>query len=209
MQSGLLLDKEYRRFKLSAQITAKLKAHAVGARLWTATICCSRHQKRKAPRERVPRLSADPDAPLGRTKPNAAGHRYRHGTLTGYSLGRCRCDYCRDAYCRYRAARRADGKDDPRGVRARDTDGHIPANWFRNTIWYPAVKSAGLMTRVRIHDLRHAHASWLLAGGADLQVVKQRLGHGSLRTTEKYLHKGSGIASDGRRLPGLAAMRAA
>ena len=35
---------------------------------------------------------------------------------------------------------------------------------------------------------RHAHASWLLAGGADLQVVKQRLGHGSLRTTEKYLH---------------------
>jgi site-specific recombinase XerD len=50
------------------------------------------------------------------------------------------------------------------------------------------VKSAGLMNRVRIHDLRHAHASWLLTGGADLQVVKQRLGHGSLRTTEKYLH---------------------
>ena len=39
-----------------------------------------------------------------------------------------------------------------------------------------------------LHDLRHAHASWLLAGGADLQVVKQRLGHGSLRTTERYLH---------------------
>jgi integrase len=42
------------------------------------------------------------------------------------------------------------------------------------------------MIHVRIHDLRHAHASWLLAGGADLQVVKQRRGHGSLRTTEKY-----------------------
>jgi hypothetical protein len=41
---------------------------------------------------------------------------------------------------------------------------------------------------VRIHDLRHAHASWLLAGGADLQVVKERLGHGSIATTEKYLH---------------------
>jgi site-specific recombinase XerD len=50
------------------------------------------------------------------------------------------------------------------------------------------VQKAGLTTNVRIHDLRHAHASWLLAGGADLQVVKQRLGHGSLRTTEKYLH---------------------
>ena len=41
---------------------------------------------------------------------------------------------------------------------------------------------------MRVHDLMHAHASWLLAGGADLQVVKQRLGHGSLRTTERYLH---------------------
>ena len=33
---------------------------------------------------------------------------------------------------------------------------------------------------------RHAHASWLLAGGADLQVVKERLGHASNATTEKY-----------------------
>jgi site-specific recombinase XerD len=39
-----------------------------------------------------------------------------------------------------------------------------------------------------VHDLHHAHASWLLAGGADIQTVKERLGHGSLRTTEKYLH---------------------
>lgn len=40
---------------------------------------------------------------------------------------------------------------------------------------------------MRIHDLRHAHASWLLAGDADLQIVKERLGHGST-ATEKYLH---------------------
>jgi site-specific recombinase XerD len=39
-----------------------------------------------------------------------------------------------------------------------------------------------------VHDLRHAHASWLLAGGADLQVVKERLGHASIATTQKYLH---------------------
>ena len=39
-----------------------------------------------------------------------------------------------------------------------------------------------------MHDLRHAHASWLLAGGADLQVVKERLGHASIATTERYLH---------------------
>ncbi|WP_245920272.1 tyrosine-type recombinase/integrase [Actinomadura mexicana] len=49
-------------------------------------------------------------------------------------------------------------------------------------------EKADLDVKVRIHDLRHAHASWLLAGGADLQVVKKCLGHGSISTTERYLH---------------------
>ncbi|WP_245681845.1 tyrosine-type recombinase/integrase [Actinomadura kijaniata] len=39
-----------------------------------------------------------------------------------------------------------------------------------------------------MRDLRHAHASWLLHGGAGLQVVKERLGHPSIATTERYLH---------------------
>jgi site-specific recombinase XerD len=69
-----------------------------------------------------------------------------------------------------------------------DTDGHISRDWFRQNVWHPALKRAGLTFPVRAHDLRHAHASWLLAGGADLQMVKNRLGHGSISTTEKYLH---------------------
>jgi site-specific recombinase XerD len=91
------------------------------------------------------------------------------------------------AYARYRAARRAAGKDDPRVQRSLDTDGHIPRSWWRAAVWQPALKAANLEIQVRMHDLRHAHASWLLAGGADIQVVKERLGHGSLRTTERYL----------------------
>ena len=125
----------------------------------------------------------DPET-LGRTEPNGAGRRYRHGTLTGYSLGKCHCEHCKAAYAHYRSVRRLEGKDDPRRGRRFDTDGHIPRGWFRERVWKPALSAAGIDRRVRIHDLRHAHASWLLSGGADLQVVKERLGHGSLRTTE-------------------------
>ncbi|MFF4242733.1 N-6 DNA methylase [Actinomadura geliboluensis] len=120
------------------------------------------------------------EAPNGRT--------YTHGTITAYSLGKCKCDHCQAAYATYRAKRRASGKDSARHPRAVDTDPHIPANWFRKSCWYPARDAAGLDWSPRIHDLRHAHASWLLAGGADLQVVKERLGHLKLATTEKYLH---------------------
>jgi integrase len=90
----------------------------------------------------------------------------------------------------YRAKRRSNGKDSPRLPRVRDTAGHLPRDWFRRTIWDPARDAAKLGFRPRVHDLRHAHAhaSWLLSGGADLQVVKERLGHSTIATTEKYLH---------------------
>src|SRR5690348_22564 len=105
----------------------------------------------------------------------------------------CRCQHCKNAYAVYRASRRAAGKDNPRTPRsAGDPTGHIPRSWFRHHIWKPALRAADLPLRVRPHDLRHAHASWLLAGGADLQVVKERLGHGTITTTEQYLHPLSG-----------------
>jgi hypothetical protein len=68
------------------------------------------------PRIRRLRLVADPDT-IGRTRPNPEGHTYRHGVLTGYSLGRRRCDYYRGACAQYRGDRRAGGKDDPRQPR--------------------------------------------------------------------------------------------
>jgi len=48
--------------------------------------------------------------------------------------------------------------------------------------------ASGLDFHVRVHDLRHAHASWLLAGGADLKTVMERMGHTQIMTTQKYLH---------------------
>jgi integrase len=137
----------------------------------------------------VSRIGVVPDpGSLGLTAPNEAGRQYRHGTLSGYAAGKCRCEHCRGAYAAYRARRRAAGKDHPRSPRISETDEHMSRNWFRRSIWTPACQAAGFGFKPRVHDLRHAHASWLLAGGADLQVVKERLGHASIATTQKYLH---------------------
>jgi hypothetical protein len=144
-------------------------------------------------------------ATLGWTEPNEKGRRYRHGTTTSYGAGRCRCRHCRDAIAHYRAGRRSTGKDEPRQHRAIAGDGHINNDWFRSAVWAKAVAQADLGFHVTPHGLRHAHASWLLAGGADLQVVKERLGHGSVRTTERYLHTVPG--REDAALTALAAVR--
>ena len=186
-------DKEYRRVKLSPEIATLLREHIQANGLGRDDLLFAMPDPESEPDA----VAAADDAPApevtepGRTEPNEDGRTYPHGTVTGYNLGGCRCQSCRDACARYRAQRRADGKDDPRSGglgRKVNTDGHIPRRWFAQHIWTPAVTTAGLEFNVRVHDLRHAHASWLLAGGADIQVVKERLGHGSLRTTEKYLH---------------------
>jgi site-specific recombinase XerD len=64
----------------------------------------------------------------------------------------------------------------------------ISRNSFRTHVWLPTVRASGVDFNVRIHDLRHAHASWLLAGGSDLKSVMDRMGHAQIQTTQKYLH---------------------
>jgi integrase len=56
---------------------------------------------------------------------------------------------------------------------------------FRRWHWLPVTEGMGYT----VHDLRHAHASWLLANGADLVSVRDRLGHSSIAITSRYLHK--------------------
>jgi len=176
-------DKQPRRLGLSTHIRDLLAAHAASKApddlLFTAPPAVDRFPRADA--------SAELDI-LGLTDPTPTGRTYRHGTLSGYSAGGCRCEHCRGAYATYRANRRATGADPARTSRTLDTDSHIPRAWFRRQIWNPALAQAGLPFHVRVHDLRHAHASWLLAGGADLQSVKDRMGHARLTTTEQYLH---------------------
>lgn len=64
---------------------------------------------------------------------------------------------------------------------------------FRPDRWLPAVEKAraesGLQKRPRIHDLRHTHASWLIAAGVPLPAIQYRLGHESIQTTvDRYGH---------------------
>lgn len=73
---------------------------------------------------------------------------------------------------------------------SRETAGGQPLSraTFNTRYWRPAVERSGIDFPVRMHDLRHAHASWLLAGGADLRSVMARMGHAQIQTTQKYLH---------------------
>ena len=51
-----------------------------------------------------------------------------------------------------------------------------------------AIKETGLK-KIRVHDLRHTHASLLFASGASMKYVQERLGHTDIKTTMNiYTH---------------------
>jgi len=80
----------------------------------------------------------------------------------------------------------------------------LSSSRFWTSTWTPALNAAchperpdgtpdpdapRLTKRPRVHDLRHTHASWMLAAGTDLFVLQRRLGHESITTTtETYAH---------------------
>lgn len=57
----------------------------------------------------------------------------------------------------------------------------VTAQRFRNSAWKPAVEKSGV--KCAPHDLRHTCASWLIAAGVGLDVIKAHMGHESIKVT--------------------------
>lgn len=55
---------------------------------------------------------------------------------------------------------------------------------------WASICDAAKLKGIRWHDLRHTHASRLLASGASIETVRTLLGHVSIETTSIYLHSG-------------------
>ncbi|MBK7622558.1 MAG: tyrosine-type recombinase/integrase family protein [Kineosporiaceae bacterium] len=161
-------DAEWRHVSIAPHLVDKLRTHIATHDLGPDALLFSLPHRDGPARRRRPAVLPDPTT-LGMTQPNEHNRSYRHGTLTAYQAGRCRCEHCRDATATYRATRRAAGRDTPRVTRTTSTDAdrHLSNDWFRHHVWNPALTKADLGYRVTPHGLRHAHASWLLAGGAD------------------------------------------
>jgi integrase len=136
------------------------------------------------------------------------GKQFQHGTLYAYVYGRCRCEPCREAKSKQYQKTKQQVKpyqkpyQKPQVKSYIDDKSHLPREVWRKT-WNKAIAKSGIGWTPRTHDLRHANATQLLKNGVDVHEVKERLGHQSIKTTERYLHrirhqqsKASEIAND-------------
>jgi integrase len=72
----------------------------------------------------------------------------------------------------------------------RDTDGGpLRKSNFVRRDFKPLLEKAGLPADLHFHDLRHTHATLLLASGVNAKVTQERLGHSKISTTlDTYSH---------------------
>ena len=186
-----------RSIRLSKPLLQDIKAYAVAKALAKDDLLFSRTSVVPKAMVKANIRGTEPLRPFAK-----GGKLFQHGTLYSYTHGGCRCEGCRQSVRDHRKAKAIaeaqpkqakqkpyqKPKQKPKQVSFINQTSHLPRNVWRTT-WNKAIAQSAIGWLPRTHDLRHANATQLLKNGVDVHEVKERLGHQSIKTTERYLHR--------------------